>query len=278
MLEINADDTPIDRTEVYLDNLTKILFSSKTILCILGIYFSSYRSKYLITELTDGKILDTNTPRIYNLLGTTQVSNSSKTGTNPPSTTYIELVNDYQKLNVVTTNFNDLLSSKGYEIAFGGDPYSGGNFRVLNSDKFPSIYDKTFFFIMARILSNKNKKDEFINSVIKGSLTTLTDPVNLKTKFEKIVNDLSDDYNLELKNEEKMFTTLKKSSEYKKLTDGIEESMYPKGKTRKFEYSTVPLTNVTRVKEQEKLITDLYKTVNLNPDNKTTYLGKIKFN
>ena len=42
MLEINADDTPIDRTEVYLDNLTKILFSSKTILCILGIYFSSY--------------------------------------------------------------------------------------------------------------------------------------------------------------------------------------------------------------------------------------------
>jgi hypothetical protein len=131
---------------------------------------------------------------------------------------------------------------------------------------------------MARILSNKNKKDEFINSVIKGSLTTLTDPVNLKTKFEKIVNDLSDDYNLELKNEEKMFTTLKKSSEYKKLTDGIEESMYPKGKTRKFEYSTVPLTNVTRVKEQEKLITDLYKTVNLNPDNKTTYLGKIKFN
>ena len=74
-----------------------------------------------------------------------------------------------------------------------------------------------------------------------------------------------------------MFTTLKKSSEYKKLTDGIEESMYPKGKTRKFEYSTVPLTNNTRVDEQKKLITDLYKTVNLNPNDKTTYIGKIKF-
>ena len=42
MYEINADDTPIDKTEVDLDNLTKILFSSKMILCILGIYFISY--------------------------------------------------------------------------------------------------------------------------------------------------------------------------------------------------------------------------------------------
>jgi hypothetical protein len=240
-------------------------------------YIQLIRKLNLITNLTDGKLLDTNTPRIYNLLGTTQVSDSSKTGTNPPSTTYIELVNDFQTLNAATTKFNELLSSTEYNIAFGGDPYSGGNFRVLNSNKFPLIYDKTFFFIMARILSDKNKKDEFINYVIKGSLTTLQDPVNLKTKFEKIVNDLSDDYILELKNEEKMFTTLKKSSEYKKLTDGIEESMYPKGKTRKFDYSTVPLTDTNKVKEQTTWISDLYKTVNLKPDDKTTYLGKIKF-
>jgi predicted unusual protein kinase regulating ubiquinone biosynthesis (AarF/ABC1/UbiB family) len=107
---------------------------------------------------------------------------------------------------------------------------------------------------------------------------------NLKGKdsdkyFQEVESKLIEetDYNLELKDEEKMFTTLKKSSEYKKLTDGIEESMYPKGKTRKFEYSTVPLTNEARVKEQKDLITDLYKTVNLNPNNKTTYIGKIKF-
>jgi outer membrane protein OmpA-like peptidoglycan-associated protein len=243
-------------------------------------YVQIIRKINLVTNLTDGKLLDTNTPRIYNLSATTQVSESSKTGTNIPDTTYRELVFDFQSLNAATTKFNALLGSNDYQIAFIGDPYRGGDFKVLNQDKFPSVpgnYDKTFFFIMARILSDKNKKDEFINYVIKGDLTTLKDPVNLKNKFEKIVNDLSDDYKSELKDEEKMFTKLKKSSDYKKLTDGIEETMYPKGKTRKFAYTTIPLTDAAKVKEQSGWISDLYKTVNIEPDNKKTYLGKIKF-
>ena len=185
-------------------------------------YVQIIRKINLVTNLTDGKLLDTNTPRIYNLSATTQVSESSKTGTNIPDTTYRELVFDFQSLNAATTKFNALLGSNDYQIAFIGDPYRGGDFKVLNQDKFPSVpgnYDKTFFFIMARILSDKNKKDEFINYVIKGDLTTLKDPVNLKNKFEKIVNDLSDDYKSELKDEEKMFTKLKKSSDYKKLTE-----------------------------------------------------------
>jgi len=243
-------------------------------------YVQIIRKINLVTNLTDGKLLDTNTPRIYNLSGTTQVSESSKTGTNIPDTTYRELVYDFQSLNAATTKFNDLLGSDDYQIAFKGDPYRGGDFKVLNQDKFPSVpgnYDKTFFFLMARILSDKNKKDEFINYVIKGDLTTLKDPVNLKNKFEKIVNDLSDDYKSELKDEEKMFTKLKKSSDYKKLTDGIGETMYPKGKTRKFAYTTIPLTDANKVKEQSGWISDLYKTVNIKPEDKKTYLGKIKF-
>jgi len=241
-------------------------------------YVQIIRKINLVTNLTDGKLLDTNTPRIYNLSATTQVSESSKTGTNIPDTTYRELVYDFQSLNAATTKFNDLLGSDDYQIAFKGDPYRGGDFKVLNQDKFPSVpgnYDKTFFFLMARILSDKNKKDEFINYVIKGDLTTLKDPVNLKNKFEKIVNDLSDDYKSELKDEEKMFTKLKKSSDYKKLTDGIEETMYPKGKTRKFAYTTV--VDPTKVKAQTSDIQNLYRTVNSPPLDKTTYIGKIKF-
>ena len=50
--------------------------------------------------------------------------------------------------------------------------------------------------------------------------------------------------------------------------------MYPKGKTRKFEYTTVadPATEPT----QKTNISNLYKTVNVDLD-KTTFNGKIKF-
>ena len=51
--------------------------------------------------------------------------------------------------------------------------------------------------------------------------------------------------------------------------------MYPKGKTRKFEYTTVadPATEPT----QKTDITNLYKTVNVPPLDKNTFNGKIKF-
>jgi hypothetical protein len=49
--------------------------------------------------------------------------------------------------------------------------------------------------------------------------------------------------------------------------------MYSKGKTRKFDYTTVPGTN----KQQQEIdITNLYSGKNSGNDD--TYLGKIKFN
>jgi Txe/YoeB family toxin of Txe-Axe toxin-antitoxin module len=130
---------------------------------------------------------------------------------------------------------------------------------------------------MARILSDKNKKDEYINYVIKGDLAITKDPANLKNKFEKVVNNLSDDYRKELKDEEKLFDKLKKTPEFKSLTVGLEDVMYPKGKTRKLTYTTVPLTDASIVKKQGQLISDLYKTVNIDPNDKKTFNGTIKF-
>ena len=116
-----------------------------------------------------------------------------------------------------------------------------------------------------------------INAVIKGDLLNVKPPkapVNLKNKFEKVINDLVIIYTKELNGEQKLFDELKKKPKWKNLTEGIDDIMYPKGKTRKFDYSTIPSANVT---QQQKLITDLYSKVNVNQDPKT-FNGKIKFN
>ena len=70
---------------------------------------------------------------------------------------------------------------------------------------------------------------------------------------------------------------MKKTPEFKSLTVGLEDVMYPKGKTRKLTYTTVPLTDASIVEKQKQLIKDLYITVNIEPDNKKTFNGKIKF-
>ena len=237
-------------------------------------YVQIIRKINAIVDATDGKLLDTNIPRIYNLSGTTQVTKPAT-----KDTTYDELVYDFLTLDKATSQYSELLSSPDYTIAFSGNPTytSDGEFKVLNPDLFQTKEEKTFFFIMSRILSDKNKKDEYINYVIKGDLLTTKDPVNLKNKFEKVVNNLSDDYRKELKDEEKLFTNLKKTPEFKSLTVGLEDVMYPKGKTRKLAYTTVPLTDAAIVKKQEQLISDLYKTVNVPPLEKNTFDGKIKF-
>ena len=55
----------------------------------------------------------------------------------------------------------------------------------------------------------------------------------------------------------------------------VSEHTSPKGKTRKFEYTTV--ADPTKVKAQTDDIQNLYRTVNSPPPDKTTYIGKIKF-
>ena len=135
--------------------------------------------------------------------------------------------------------------------------------------------DKRFFLVISRIFNDSNKLEEFKTYVIKGDLINIKDPVKLQKKFDDITDDIAKRYSKELKAEEKKFDKFKSSKEYTSLyTDGIEKLMYPKGKTRKFEYTTVadPATEPT----QKTNISNLYKTVNVDLD-KTTFNGKIKF-
>ena len=117
--------------------------------------------------------------------------------------------------------------------------------------------------------------EEFKKYVIKGDLVDIKDPVKLQKKFDDITDDIAKKYSKELKAEEKKFDKFKSSSEYTSFTDGIEKLMYPKGKTRKFEYTTV--ADPTKVKAQTEDIQNLYRTVNAPPPNKNTFDGKIKF-
>jgi hypothetical protein len=127
---------------------------------------------------------------------------------------------------------------------------------------------------MARIISDKNKKKQFIDSVIKGDeLKNWKTPVNLLNKFENIVNDLDRDYSLELSKEENMFKTLKKDKLFKDLVDGINKKMYVPRKPRKFEYTTIgDLTS------QESKILNLYNGQNGSDADKTNFDNKITFN
>jgi hypothetical protein len=243
-------------------------------------YVQVIRKLNVVVDKLDGKILDTGKPRMYGLSGITSGNTDS----------YKQLVSDYAKLIEVLMNtgtgFNSLLETIGKDIAFGFNiangaapnqtNYKDGNFVLATN---PEIIDtkvnKLFFMIMSRIITDKNKKKQFIDAIIKGDeLKKWKTPVNLSNKFEKIVNDLDSDYSKELKAEEKIFTNLRKDKLFKDLIDGLETKMYkPKVNPRKFEYTTVgDLT------AQESKILNLYNGQNGSEADKTNFDNRITFN
>ncbi len=113
----------------------------------------------------------------------------------------------------------------------------------------------------------------FVNAVIKGDLENVKDPQKLKKKFEDIVDDLAKEYSKEISAEEKLYKDFKKSSEFKDFSEGLDEKLYPKGKTRKFTYTTVPGTDA---ETQKTAISQLYSGGNTGED--STSIGKAKFN
>jgi outer membrane protein OmpA-like peptidoglycan-associated protein len=260
----------------YITNLSSIFASEiTTITQELTIqqqtYIQNIRKLNLISSNTDGKILDTGIPRIYNISGTDQISNSSIP---PPGDTYEEFINDYDSLALTLTEYRDLLNEN--IIVSEDSLYNGGDFTAVNETLFTiGEEDKRFFLVISRIFNNPNKIEEFKKSVIKGDLVNIQDPVKLQTKFNNIVDDIAKRYSKEIKEEEKKFEKFKSGSDYKSFTDGIENKMYPKGKTRKFEYTTV--VNTTTESTQKTDISNLYKTVNVPPLDKNTFNGKIKF-
>jgi hypothetical protein len=198
----------------------------------------------------DGKIVN-NTVRMYRIKPTQlTIPNVANT--------FVELRDDYLKIEPVNTEFNLLLSEN--DIAFSVDTYKNGNFLILIKDltSFNSIENKLFFMLMARIISDKNKKQKFIDEVIKGDLRTWNKPVKLLNKFENIVNELDKDYSRELKKEDDVYKKIRNDKRFKELTNGIEKKLFIPKKPRKFTYNT----SGTFTDIEKQRILDLYNNTN----------------
>ena len=226
-----------------------------------------FRKINLLMTKTDGKILESGKPRVYNIKGTTEVNSASQ---GAPQDTYIELAKDYDEIATQLQSFDIFLKRQSNVNVITSNYTQPGGFEFISS-KISTIEDKRQFMVLAQIFNNKNKFNDFINKIIIGELLTIKTPSNLKNKFEKICEDFKKIVDKELLDEIKYITDVKKFPEYTKY---VNEFVYPKGKLRKFEYTTIPDTATDA--QQQKDIMELYSGVNSNSDNKS-YDGKIKF-
>jgi hypothetical protein len=72
-----------------------------------------------------------------------------------------------------------------------------------------------------------------------------------------------------------MFKELRKDKYLKNFLSSPDEKLYPKGKTRKFNYTTIPNQNTNAT--QETNIKNVFSTTNTNQDTQT-FDGKVSFN
>jgi hypothetical protein len=225
-----------------------------------------FRKINLLITKTDGKILENGKPRVYNIKGTSEVNSASAKS---PLTTYEELSIDYGSIGEKLQDFETYLKGDGIDI-ITSDYTEPGLFKPKSSG-LGSIEDKRQFMVLSQIFGNKNKYTDFINKIISGELLTVKSPSNLKNKFEKICEDFKKIVDKELLSESNHIKKIKESPTY---TDYVNKFVYPKGKLRKFEYTTIP--DPATDAQQQKDIMALYSGVNSDSDNKS-YDGKIKF-
>jgi hypothetical protein len=131
-----------------------------------------------------------------------------------------------------------------------------------------------FYMIFSTIFLDSSKLESFKNEIISGPLKTIKNKEKIKKTMDNICEDLAKDYKKEYDAEQKVFTTFKQSKTYKDYTDGIELKMYPKGKTRIFDFTTVPIGDTMIVNE---LIKQLYSTTPIS-EPKNTFNDKTKLN
>jgi len=226
----------------------------------------------VVNDKTDGYLKDGQTPVAYNLSGSTKAGD---TVTPPYSNTYDELKGDYEKLASGLTEYITLLET-GYNGKSETKILSIGKFNLddnnplrpiptdeINKFRQDVYFNLPFYLVMARELSDENKKQNFISRI-------LTPNISNDKKLVKYVNNVCDDlqseYEKQLERELKRFEKLKKTDGYKQYTNGITSIMYDKGKPRKLIYDTLKGPNVAT---QEEKIKQIYGSVNYGTDIKS---------
>jgi hypothetical protein len=231
----------------------------------------------------DGKKLESGVPLVYNLSGGTGVSETTKKADPTITDTLKELQYDIQKIYIYLKKVSDLYSGtkapeyKGYnyyvitdgEGTANPNPeyYKGfGDFMPIDKDYLNSPERKRFYMLMARTFNDPNKLNEFNDYVLKTNLTASN---KLRKKFEKITDNIAKEFNKELKLEEGLFDNYRKSKEYKNLTDGFEKELYPVGKERVLNYTTV--VNTTTNDDSVNRLKALFSDVNSIDGDKTSF-------
>jgi len=192
----------------------------------------------------DGKKTDKGVPLVYQTSGTDKVSDTTLTVVD---NTLIELKQDTENIYNFFTKTNELLID--YKILkIPNEENEIGGFIPVGKLT-DNLENKRFFMIISRVFDDKDKLTEFINYILTNNFTSSN---KLKNKFEKVVNDIAKEYSQELREEEKIFEKLRKDKKFKDFTIGVENVLYPVGKTRVLNYTTV-ITN-TELKDTYKNI------------------------
>jgi hypothetical protein len=232
-------------------------------------YVQVIRKLIVVNDKTDGKKLENGTPLVYSISGTSKVSESTKQSDPLIGDTYDEFTTDCTKIYKALNDFLKVLNAK--EIIT--NTYENtGDFKTADNSFFTDVYKKEFFMMVGRNFSDKNKLQEFKTFILTANISSNK---KLTKKFDDVTDDLAKEYSKEIKKEEKIFSDFRKSSEYKTYIESPDDILYPAGKTRVFDYTTVP--DPATEAAQKKLLTDLFTTVNLEPANTKIFTGKIKF-
>jgi hypothetical protein len=196
-------------------------------------YVQTFRKINLVCDKVDGKLLEGNLPVVYNLSGITSGSTN----------TLDVLTEDYKKLIPVIKGFNDTTKEQGII----DKTYNDGDYLLddkVQNTYLQNIYQKRMYLILARVFTDKNKLQQFKNAVITNELKSVKNPSNLSNKFDKVCSNYVKSFEKANDFYEKKFVKFKKTPNYKNLTDGVEDELYPKGKERKINYNTTPDSNV----------------------------------
>jgi hypothetical protein len=231
-------------------------------------YVQGIRAINVVVTKTDGKISENGTPKIYNLSPTTDTA-----PTGLPfayGDTYEELVGDFERL---SGRLDSYLTDLTLALIIPPTEFPDGSFGALTD--FDNINDKTFFLIVGRRFSDKNKVEDFKKFMLTQNITSISKNKKMIRKFDDYVDDLAKQYSKEIKSEENMYTTYRNAATYKSYVDNV-ENIYKKGKPRVFNFTTVPIT-ATELQQKTDII-NLYKGDENTINDLTTFDGKIKFN
>jgi hypothetical protein len=234
-------------------------------------YIQNIRKFNLILTKTDGSLTSDNKPLTYNLSADT----SSGDTYNLLKTSYTKIKDKHitffnEPSNIIQNDQLLFLANNKYlpkdalfnDIRTGQPSWVKSDSNINNDDA-----RNRFYQVMAQIFYTDTKKSalkEFIlNSQVYSNKTVVGNEI------DKAIDDCVKTYNNYTKNNIEVYGKIKDSTAYKDLTQS------PLNDADKYVFGYVTTNSGTN--DQNKRISDLYSTNNLNNDFKT-FDGKVKFN